>query len=61
MIAWLEDDAKPVRMSIDLALEQWNTILGLYASALWRRPVAIPFDPPDDLVEQLVACLEAAQ
>ena len=61
MIEWIEDDGKPVGTNLHRALEQWNAILGLYASAVWRRPVEAPFDPPDDLVEQLVACLKAAQ
>jgi predicted dehydrogenase len=58
MFAWLEDDAKAVGTNFARALQQWNAILGLYASATWRRPVAVPFDPPDDLFDQLTAALQ---
>jgi predicted dehydrogenase len=57
MFAWLADDARPVPTHLKRALEQWNVVLGLYASTIWRKPVAIPFDPPDDLWEQLAHVL----
>ena len=53
MFDWIEDDGQPVGTYLGRALEQWNAILGLYASAVWRRPVDLPFEPPDDLWEQL--------
>jgi hypothetical protein len=49
----LENDGKPVGTNLRRSLDQWNVVLGLYASTLWRKPVDIPFDPPDDLFEEL--------
>ena len=57
MFDWLEDDARPAGTNLKLALHQWNVVLGLYASAVWRRPVDIPFDPPDDLFARLASSL----
>ena len=57
MFDWLEDDAKPVGTHLKLALHQWNAVLGIYASALAREPIDIPFDPPDNLCEELRAVL----
>jgi predicted dehydrogenase len=57
---WLEDDSRPAGTHLARALHQWQAILGLYASALWRRPVDIPFEPPDDLFEQLRRALAGA-
>jgi predicted dehydrogenase len=52
MFAWLDGGA-PVGTRLERALVQWNTVLGLYASAVWKKPVELPFEPPDDLWEQL--------
>ncbi len=60
MFEWLDDSGKPVGTSLERSLAQWNAVLGLYASTVWRRPVALPFDPPDDLWEQLVAALSTS-
>jgi hypothetical protein len=57
MLFWLEDDARPAGTSLTRALAQWNAILGIYASGLWRRPIDLPFDPPEDLFQQLTAHL----
>jgi predicted dehydrogenase len=57
MFEWLDDDAKPVGTSLDRSLAQWNAVLGLYAGTVWRRPVALPFEPPESLWEQLAAAL----
>lgn len=57
MLDWLDDDAKPVLTNLKRALDQWNVVLGLYASTIWRKPVELPFDPPDDLWEQLTRVL----
>jgi len=50
---WLENDKNPSETNLKFALMQWNIILGLYASALWRKPVDIPFEPPENLFEEL--------
>lgn len=56
---WLDDDDAQSESNLELALHQWNVVLGLYASALWREPITIPFDPPIDLFEQLKDVLES--
>jgi predicted dehydrogenase len=53
MFDWLEDDGKPAGTHLKRALAQWNVVLGLYAGTVGRKPVDLPFDPPDDLWEQL--------
>lgn len=50
---WLEDDTCIPGTSLKRSLEQWNVILGLYASTIWHAPVDLPFKPPDDLWMQL--------
>jgi predicted dehydrogenase len=55
---WMEDDDKPAGTNLKLGLHQWQVVLALYASALWRKPVELPFDPPDDLFSQLAQALE---
>ncbi len=62
MFRWLEDDDMPAPTSLAVALEEWRTVLALYASALWRRPVEMDgFEPPEDLYDQLEAALKAAE
>ena len=58
MFQWIENDAKPVETNLKIALHQWNVVLGLYASAICRQPIDIPFEPPDDLLLQLQTVLE---
>ena len=53
MLRWVEDEDQPVETNLKRALHQWNAVLGLYASALYRRPIKIPFEPPVDLLLQL--------
>lgn len=53
MFDWLEDDANPVETNLKMALHQWNVVLGLYASALFHKPIEIPCDPPGDLFSKL--------
>jgi predicted dehydrogenase len=57
MYDWMEDGGKPVGTNLKRALQQWNAVLGLYASTVSRRPVDLPFAPPEDLWEQLVRAL----
>jgi predicted dehydrogenase len=58
MFDWLEDDTKPVGTNLLRSLQQWNVVLGLYASTIWRVPVELPFEPPEDLWSQLNAALQ---
>ncbi len=53
MFDWLEDDQRPVGTNLQRSLQQWNAVLALYGSAVNHEPVDVPFDPPDDLWEQL--------
>ena len=53
MFDWIEDDGKPVGTNLRRSLDQWNVVLGLYASAVCREPIDLPFDPPDDLWAEL--------
>jgi hypothetical protein len=57
MFDWLEDGGKPAGTNLKLGLHQWQAVLGLYASAVRRKPVEIPFDPPEDLFGQLAGTL----
>jgi predicted dehydrogenase len=54
---WLEDEGKPHPTRLERSLEQFNVILGLYTSALTCRPVDLPCDPPDGLLDALRARL----
>jgi predicted dehydrogenase len=53
MFDWLLDDAQPHPTRLDRSLAEFNAILGLYLSALECRPVELPCDPPDGLLEAL--------
>ncbi len=50
---WLGNPATPHPCCLERSLTQFNAILGLYASALTHRPVELPFDPPDGLLDAL--------
>jgi predicted dehydrogenase len=55
---WIEDDKKPAGTNLRIGLHQWEVVLALYASALWRKPVEIPFDPPKDLFPRLADAMK---
>lgn len=42
---------------LELSLLQFNIILGAYVSALERRPVDLPCEPPDGLLDSLASAL----
>lgn len=52
MFDWLEDERKVHPNSLAVSLDEWLVLLGQYMSVVERRPVELPFDPPDDLLEQ---------
>jgi len=52
MFDWLEDDRKPSPTNLDTSLDEWLVILAGYLSTVEARPVDLPFDPPDDLLDQ---------
>ena len=47
MLQWIEDAAKVHPLNLDLALRDFNIILGIYTSALEHRPVELPCEPAD--------------
>ena len=57
MFDWLEDDGAVHPLNLDAAISDFRIILALYTSALTRQVVALPFEPPDDLVAKLRAAL----
>jgi predicted dehydrogenase len=52
MFDWLEDDGKVHPNNLATSLDEWLVILAGYLSTIEARPVDMPFDPPDDLLEQ---------
>ena len=54
---WFEDDNKPHPTRLEHSLTQFNIILGAYVSALENRPVDLPIEPPDGLMDALKAKL----
>lgn len=53
MFDWLEDDSAVHPLNLGRALADLNVILGIYVSAIERRPVELPCEPPDRLIERL--------
>jgi hypothetical protein len=54
---WLEGKPHPTRL--EYSLIQFNIILGAYVSALEHRPVDLPIEPPDGLMNALKAKLSS--
>ncbi|MEW6356196.1 MAG: Gfo/Idh/MocA family oxidoreductase [Planctomycetota bacterium] len=50
---WLEDEKKPHPTRLERSLVEFNTILGIYVSALNHAIVNLPCDPPDGLCEAI--------
>jgi predicted dehydrogenase len=48
---WAADETKLHPTRLERNLQQFNVILGGYASALEGRPVELPFDPPDGMLD----------
>ncbi|MFQ6041408.1 MAG: Gfo/Idh/MocA family protein [Candidatus Poribacteria bacterium] len=55
---WLENEDNPHPTRLELALVQFNLILGIYASALEYRPVQLPYKPEGNFLEKLKATLK---
>ncbi len=53
----LQGKGEPHPTRLELSLVQFNVILGAYVSTLERRPVALPCEPPDDLIARLKEAL----
>ena len=60
MFDWLEDNDKPCPTNLATSLDEWLVILAGYLSTVEARPVDLPFDPPDDLLEHFKAFVGAA-
>ncbi len=52
MFAWLDDDAAVSPTNLKTSLDEWLLMLAVYQSTVEARPVDLPFDPPDDLLER---------
>ena len=52
MFDWLEDDSQVHPNNLATSLDEWLVILAGYVSTIEARPVDMPFDPPDDLLDQ---------
>jgi len=55
MFDWLEDDGRPSPTNLRTSLDEWLVILAGYMSSVEARPVDLPFDPPDDLLDRFKA------
>ena len=52
---WLEDDNRVHSTHLAQSLAEFNLILGIYASGLTHKPIQLPFDPPDGLIDSIKA------
>lgn len=55
MADWLEDDSRVHPNGLDQSLAESNTVLGLYASAIEGKPIDLPYEPKEGLLEALKA------
>ena len=53
MFDWMEDQNAVHLLNLDAALQDFNIILGIYASAIHHRVVALPVDPQANLLASL--------
>ena len=60
MLDWLDDDRHVHALNLDLALQDFNVILGLYTSALHHQVVDLPVEPEPALIERLRATKESS-
>lgn len=52
MFDWLEDDERVAPTNLSTSLDEWLVILAGYLSTVEARPVDMPLEPPDDLLER---------
>lgn len=55
MFDWLEDDKKVHPNCLAQSLIETNTVLGLYASAIYGKPIQLPYEPKESLLAKLKA------
>ena len=53
MFDWLEDETREHPLRLELALRDFNAVLGLYMSALHHTVVSLPVVPEQGLIEQM--------
>ncbi|MEA3399942.1 MAG: Gfo/Idh/MocA family oxidoreductase, partial [Armatimonadota bacterium] len=51
---WLGDDDAMAPTNLAVSLDEWLVILACYHSTVAKTPVQMPFDPPDDLLQQYI-------
>ena len=51
MFDWIEDESNISPTNLKTSLDEWLVILAGYMSTVEARPVDLPFDPPDDLLD----------
>ncbi len=56
---WAADESSPHPTRLERNLQQFNVVLGIYASALRDAPVELPFDPPDGMLDTFKERLQA--
>ena len=57
MFDWLEREEARHPLNLDAGLQDFNTVLGIYMSALQRRVIPLPVEPEPNLIASLRACL----
>ena len=50
---WVKDESKLHPTRLERALVKFNALLGIYVSALENKPVELPFEPPDGIMDAL--------
>ena len=53
MFDWLEDESKVHPTNLQQSLAEFNLLLGIYQSGSLRKPIDLPFDPPDQLIQHM--------
>ncbi|MBN1584276.1 MAG: hypothetical protein JXA89_26440, partial [Anaerolineae bacterium] len=49
--AWAADESNLHPTRLERNLQQFSVVLGTYASALQGKPIDLPFDPPDGMLD----------
>ena len=53
MFDWLEDENKVHPTNLKQSLAEFNLLLGIYQSGLIRQPIHLPFDPPNNFIQNM--------
>ena len=51
MLDWLEDESKVHPTNLKQSLAEFNLLLGIYQSGSLHKPLDLPFDPPDNMMQ----------